>query len=134
MKIFPGVLLTVILNFSCIKNEGRRNILPENKMREVMWDMIRADEYVSDVLLKDSTRNKKNESVKLYEEIFHIHKITQQQFKESLEYYSSQPNLFRPIIDSLAKRKIQTSPFQPPHPVHRDTMIKRLPGKSFSKQ
>jgi len=76
-----------------------------------MWDMIRADQYVSDFLLKDSTRKKMNESLKLYKEIFSIHKISEKQFKESLDYYSSRPDLFRPIIDSLAKRKNISSPY-----------------------
>ena len=75
-----------------------------------MWDMIRADQYVAGILSRDSTRNKKDESVKLYDEIFYIHKITHGQFKSSLDYYSSQPDLFRAIIDSLAKRKAELIP------------------------
>jgi len=73
-----------------------------------MEDMIRADQYVSNYLQKDSTRNKKDESTKLYAEIFSIHKITKEQFKKSLDYYTSRPDFFRPIIDSLAKRKNNT--------------------------
>ena len=104
MKYFPGSFLLLILLFSCARKENK-NVLPENKMREVMWDLIRADQYVADYLMRDSTRNKKDESMKLYEEIFHLHKISRDQFKRSLAYYSSQPDLLRPIIDSLAKRK-----------------------------
>ncbi len=134
MKFFSGILLFITLIFSCTKNNGRQDVLPENKMTAVMWDLIRADQYVSDFLLKDSARIKKAESIKLYEEIFHIHKITQQQFKKSLEYYSSRPDLFRPIIDSLVKRKNDSSPFLPAHPVKKDSIIRSLQHKPFSKQ
>lgn len=134
MRIFSGILLFITLILSCTKNNGRQDVLPENKMTAVMWDMIRADQYVSDFLLKDSTRNKKSESIRLYDEIFHIHKITQQQFKKSLDYYSSRPDLFRPIIDSLAKRKNESSPFQPAHPIKKDSLIRSLQHKPFSKQ
>ncbi len=99
-----------------------------------MWDMIRADQYVSDLLSKDSSRNKKNESIKLYDEIFHIHKVTPGQFKKSLDYYSSQPDLFQPIIDSLAKRKNE---FMPPstntHTIA-DTVVKPFFRKHLKKQ
>ena len=115
MKYFPAFFLLLILLFSCARKENK-NVLPENKLREVMWDLIRADQYVADYLMRDSTRNKKDESMKLYEEIFHLHKISRDQFKRSLAYYSSQPDLLRPIIDSLAKRK---SEFMfPPTSVH----------------
>ena len=87
---------------------------------------MRADQYVAAFLLKDSTYHKKDESIRLYEEIFHIHKITREKFKASFDYYSSRPDLFRPIIDSLAQRKIE-----PPHPrstrpVRKDSLIKPL--------
>jgi hypothetical protein len=103
-SILSFVLFAIIL-FSCGRKEKRADVLSQNKMREVMWDMIRTDQWVSDQLIKDSSKNKKEESIKLYEEVFHIHGITKDEFKKSLDYYSSRPDLFRPIIDSLAKRK-----------------------------
>jgi Domain of unknown function (DUF4296) len=103
-SILSFVLFAIIL-FSCGRKEKRADVLSQNKMREVMWDMIRTDQWVSDLLIKDSSKNKKEESIKLYEEVFHIHGITKDEFKKSLDYYSSRPDLFRPIIDSLAKRK-----------------------------
>jgi hypothetical protein len=124
MKPVLCILLLNILFFSCSEKEKKPGVLSENEMKEVMWDMIRADQYVAGVLSNDSTRNKKDESVKLYEEIFHIHKITRSQFKKSLDYYSSQPDLFRPIIDSLAKRKNEyTSPVTNTHSIA-DTLTK----------
>src|SRR5437762_12428050 len=134
MKFFSGILLFIILFLSCTKNSGKPAVLPQNKMTAVMWDIIRADQYVSDFLLRDSTRNKKAESIRLYDEIFHIHKITQQQFKKSLEYYSSRPDLFQPIVDSLAKRKNESSPFLPARPIKKDSLIRSLQRKPFSKQ
>ena len=124
MKLLPGILLLLISFFSCSKKEQKKDILPENQMREVMWDMMRADQYVSGFLIKDSTHDKKNESIKLYEAIFHIHKITREEFKASFDYYSSRPDLFRPIFDSLTKRKIEPSHLRPTHPVRKDSLVK----------
>jgi hypothetical protein len=134
MKIFLFILLLSSLFFSCSKKMRKPDVLPEKKMREVMCDMMRADQYVADFLSKDSTRNKKDESVKLYDEIFYIHKITRGQFKSSLDYYSSQPDLFRAIIDSLAKRKAELTP--PATDTHKipDTMQKPFFRKRPQKQ
>ena len=122
MRTFLCFLLSVLL-ISCAKKERKGDVLSPNKMRDVMWDMIRADQYVSDLLFKDSTIKKKDESIKLYEEVFHVHKITRDEFKRSLDYYSSRPDLFRPIIDSLAKRKNEIAPTNS-HAL-RDSLIKQ---------
>jgi len=122
MKIFLCLLLPVLL-ISCAKKEQRTEVLSQTTMRDVMWDMIRADQYVSDLLLKDSTKKKKDESIKIYEEIFHLHKITRDKFKKSLDYYSSRPDLFRPIIDSLARRRNDITP--PVNHSIRDSLVKQ---------
>lgn len=123
MKFLSGIALSTIIVFSCGTRDKKESILPENKMRAVMWDMIRADQYVSDFLLRDSTKNKKEESEKLYEQIFYLHKITRDEFKKSLDYYSARPNLFQPIIDSLA---LHRNEFLPPsnHPIMTDSALK----------
>ena len=125
MKILPGILLLLISFVSCSEKGRRKDILPENEMRQVIWDMMRADQYVAGFRLKDSTHNKRNESIRLYEEIFRIHKITREQFKTSFDYYTSRPDLFRPIIDSLSKIKIPPSPFHPSgRPGHKDSLAR----------
>ncbi|HET9825960.1 MAG TPA: DUF4296 domain-containing protein [Chitinophagaceae bacterium] len=123
MKCLLGIVLAMIVTFSCSEKKNRSDVLPEKKMREVMWDMIRADQYVSDFVLRDSTKKKKEESVNLYEQIFNLHKITREQFKKSLEYYSSRPDLFRPIVDSLAVRKNELPP-HPTRPIISDSALK----------
>jgi hypothetical protein len=126
MKILPGILLLLCCLPSCSEDPRNKDILPEAKMREIIWDMMRADQYVTAFLLKDSTRNKQAESVKLYEEVFHVHKITRDQFKTSFDYYSSRPDLLRPILDSLAKRKIEPAHVRPNHPIRKDSLVKPI--------
>ena len=59
MKFLPGILLLLIPFFSCSEKDQKKDILPEKEMREVMWDMMRADQYVAAFLLKDSTHTKR---------------------------------------------------------------------------
>jgi len=107
---FLLLILLVTVFFGCIrKNRIPKEVLPQNEMRKVMWDMMRADAYVSEFIMKDSTRNQKTESAILYEKIFAIHFTTQETFKKSLAFYQSRPDLFKVISDSLRsdEKKVQ---------------------------
>ncbi|TMI94953.1 MAG: DUF4296 domain-containing protein [Bacteroidetes bacterium] len=100
MRFFLFIIIT--LNFACIKgNKIPKDVIPQNQMRKIMWDLMRADAYVTDFVMKDSTRNQKEESTKLYERIFDIHATTLETFKKSLVFYQSRPDLFKAISDSL---------------------------------
>jgi len=101
MKFAPFIILVILL-FGCIKdNKIPKDVIPQNQMRKIMWDLMRADAYVVDFVMKDSTCDKKAESASLYEKIFDIHSTTRETFKKSLAFYQSRPDLFKAISDSL---------------------------------
>ena len=101
MRFFLFISL-IILTFGCIQDKKiPKDVLPQNEMRKIMWDLIRADAYVSAFVMKDSTKNQKTESAILYEKIFDIHSTTQETFKKSLTFYQNRPDLFKAISDSL---------------------------------
>ena len=93
---------------------------------------MRADQYVQDFVLKDSSKNKKEESIKLYEKIFHIHHTTHEQFEKSQSYYQSNPLLYRPIMDSLVKKQNSIKPVIPT--TRPDTGFQHMPGKRLRKE
>ena len=101
MRFFLFINL-IVLTFGCIQDKKiPKDVLPQNEMRKVMWDLMRADAYVSTFIMKDSTKNQKTESAILYEKIFDIHSTTQESFKKSLTFYQNRPDLFKAISDSL---------------------------------
>src|SRR6188508_1756216 len=101
MRFFLFISL-IILAFGCIQDKKiPKDVLPQNEMRKIMWDLMRADAYVSTFIMKDSTKNQKTESAILYEKIFDIHSTTQETFKKSLAFYQNRPDLFKVISDSL---------------------------------
>ncbi len=82
------------------------NVLSPKKMQEVMWDMMRADQFLADyVINKDTTANKDSESIRLYREVFAIHHVSKNEFKRSFSFYNSHPALLKPIMDSIAGLK-----------------------------
>ena len=68
--------------------------------------MILADEFITTYIWKnDSLINRLEESSKLYERIFNIHKVTKEQFQKSITYYHEHPDLLTIIVDSLAAKE-----------------------------
>lgn len=101
MKLFASLIVIFILSACVQKNKIPKGVLSQEQMYEVMWDMMRADAFVTNFLLKDTTINISNESTSLYEQIFKLHSITKETFKKSLSFYQSRPDLFKVVADSL---------------------------------
>jgi hypothetical protein len=107
------LLIFFLFLFGCRSDEKvPKGILNQDEMRNVMWDLMRADAYVSDIIMRDSTRKQKDESVILYEKIFAIHSITQEKFKKSLAFYEAHPDLMKPISDSLRTNEKKAQEYQ----------------------
>jgi hypothetical protein len=99
------ILLPVFLLAGCNNNNGVPNgVMPPPKMQAVLWDMMRADQFLADyVINKDTSANKKTETLKYYQQIFAIHKIDEEDFQQSFSYYKSHPALLKAIMDSISK-------------------------------
>ena len=79
-------------------------ILPAGKMTGVMWDIIQTDEFATGYLAKDSSKNIKFERMKMYQEVFSLHHVSDKEFFASFKYYAGKPNLFKVLIDSLSEK------------------------------
>lgn len=100
-----GLLIIAILFFAGCKNKKAipDNILPQDKMQAVIWDMMRADQFLTDyVLNKDTALKKQTESIKLYQQILAINKVSKEEFERSFYYYKTHPLLLKVIMDSIA--------------------------------
>lgn len=100
------IFITVITFFiACKKKDNSSDgILPEAKMQAVLWDMIRADHFLNNyMIVKDTSLKKKEASIKQYNQILQIHKISEETFKKSFAYYRSNPKVMWTMMDSLSK-------------------------------
>ena len=108
MKNWSFLLLLLL---SCSSNGLPKGVLPSDQMEAVMWDMIQADQYYHEYILKDSLkRDIRSDRFKLYDRVFQIHKTTRENFDKSYAYYSAHPKLMKEIFDSLSdkgSRKLQ---------------------------
>ncbi len=102
----------VLFCFACSgKNNLPSGVLERERMEKVMWDMIQADQYYREYILKDSSsRDVSQDRYQLYEKVLKLHKISKNTFDKSYSYYSSHPNLMKDVFDSLSakgNRKLQ---------------------------
>jgi hypothetical protein len=119
MKILLSIFLLICLSGCTQRKKIPKDVLPQNQMRHIMWDLIRADEFAGNFVSRDSSLNRKAESVKLYEQVFRIHATTREQFEQSLNFYKSRPDLLKTVMDSLrsnerkAMRELSSPPSYP---------------------
>lgn len=104
MKVGLLIFSLMIIAVGCRNADKIPNdLLPEKKMQAVLWDIMRADQFLSDyVLNKDTSLNKITERLKYYQQIFTIHKISKEKFQKSFSFYSTRPELLKAIMDSIA--------------------------------
>ncbi|HYH14779.1 MAG TPA: DUF4296 domain-containing protein [Flavisolibacter sp.] len=98
-----GLLLICFVSCSN-EQELPKDVLKEDKMRAVMWDILRADEWVVYEQTKDSALDRTKRSQELYQKVFQVNRITATQFKKSFQYYQSRPDLLKPLFDSLQRK------------------------------
>jgi hypothetical protein len=95
------LIVFFLLIAGCSGDEIPEDVLPPQKMRQVMWDVMRADEVAEHNMQKDSLARRIDQFGLQYDRVFAIHQISKEQFKKSFQFYRSRPDLFKPIFDSL---------------------------------
>ncbi|TDH18308.1 DUF4296 domain-containing protein [Segetibacter sp. 3557_3] len=86
------------------------DVLPPNQMKKIVFDLLRADEYVTSYVFKDTSFNRKQETIRMYEHVFLVHKISRDEFFKSYQYYQEHPDKHKVMFDSLANWAAQHRP------------------------
>src|SRR5450432_686880 len=99
-------LLFFVFIISCTnKNSIPSGIIPKNEMQKVLWDMIQADQFSKQFILKDSAKkNVSAETMKLYDQVFQIHHITKDEFQKSYQFYIGHPDILKILLDTLSAK------------------------------
>ena len=132
MKIFLFIIFFSCIIPACIqKNKVPKNVLGQHEMTHVMWDLIKADELVYNNATKDSTINKKQESIKLYGQVFRIHGTSKEKFEESLAFYQNRPDLLKIVMDSLRNFEGKFRDAQSRTPFFQDSIESKIKLKRY---
>lgn len=91
----------ILINSCSNKDKLPEGILKPAKMESVLWDIIKADVFTTGFIKKDSSKTASNENLKLQQQIFAIHKISKADFYKSYDYYKSNTEVFKKVMDSM---------------------------------
>lgn len=101
-----GVLLifVIVFAFGCAdKSKIPKDIIPQERMEKIMWDMLQADRFVNQYVDKPGdTVEKKEEMFKVYQKVFNLHGISRDEFLKSYKFYLGRPDITRTIFDSIS--------------------------------
>jgi hypothetical protein len=102
---YIGFLCTFIF-FACTsKNKVPSSIMQPEKMKSVLWDVMRAQFLANEIVKKDSLASVSAETKVLTQKVFQIHKIAASDFDKSYNWYVQHPELMKLIFDSLYTQK-----------------------------
>lgn len=104
--MFIGIAVALSFSACSDKMKTPSGVLDREEMEAVMWDMILADRYAVTYFPSDTTKRKdiKTETLKLYDQVFQIHDISQEKFLKSYKFYLSRPDISKSMFDSIYTR------------------------------
>lgn len=100
MRIVALVLSLVVVS-ACSSRPVPQGVLAPDQMRPIVYDLIRSDELVNNYLLRDTSLKADEQHIKMYEQVFKIHKISRDEFYKSFSYYQAHPDVNKLLLDSL---------------------------------
>jgi hypothetical protein len=108
MRNSKNFLLFFLLVIACSPSKNQTNLIELDKMKVVVWQLMKADEFYLRSSAADSTVIKSKKNVQYYQQIFDLYKIDRVTFYKDIEFYESHPIEFKILMDSvneLSKRE-----------------------------
>jgi hypothetical protein len=102
------LFLVTITVISCsIFEEEPQDIIDQDKMANLMYDVLLAESYAESYLMKDTTLNKDSILKVEMDKVLKVHGITAKGFSESYLYYKSHPVQLETVMDSAHERALR---------------------------
>ncbi|MEN9701264.1 MAG: hypothetical protein RIR55_579 [Bacteroidota bacterium] len=108
MRAYLTILILFVLLFACKNETKNEQQIPFEKMKVVVWQLLKADELYARKSATDSTWRTGKKNVQFYQQIFEFNKVDRTQFYKQMEHLKSRPVEFKELMDSveeLSKRE-----------------------------
>jgi hypothetical protein len=83
------------------QNKLPDDVMGVNKMKLILWDMIKASELSQQQYPKDSAALR-SKTLERYQTVFYINGITKDEFYKSYRYYQEHPDKNKTLMDSVS--------------------------------
>lgn len=105
LKFIYWIVISMTI-FSCYSKDNiPSNIIKPDKMKSILWDVMRSQTLASEMAFKDSAIDVAIQTKELTKKTFEIHKTDSAQFNESYNWYVKHPLVLKTIFDSLYAQK-----------------------------
>lgn len=112
-------LIGIGLFLSCGGDRLPADILPQQQMETIIWQLAQVDEFAVTAFMGDSTKNVNTERIRRYRQVFLLNHTSKEVFEKSYTYYMAHPDVTRVMLDSItirASRRTDTAAVTHPHP------------------
>lgn len=118
---FTFILFFIVAIVSCnsLSNQ-EQEILNEDKMATIIYDVLLAESFAESYLMKDTMKNKDSTLQIEMDKVLKVHSISSQTFAKSYRFYKSNPLTLERILDSANERAVRE---------RTDVFLKRNPIK-----
>lgn len=104
---FLLLCLTVLIVSCSQKRASKVEIVDEDKMAYIMYDVLLAESYVESYLMKDTTLDKDSLLKVEMDKVLKVYGINSATFSESYLYYKAHPVQLETIMDSAHERAVR---------------------------
>jgi hypothetical protein len=82
-------------------------VLDKEQMELVLTDVILAEAFAESYLSADTSKRLKQLYTQELDKVLAIHKVSPKDFQASIQYYKSQPEQFKVVIDTVNARAMR---------------------------
>lgn len=104
--LLTGFIAIIIISCSGNKSGGA-SLIDEDKMANIMYDVLLAESYVESYLMKDTTLNKDSLLKVEMDKVMKVYGISSTNFTESYLYYKAHPLQLEKVMDSAHERAVR---------------------------
>lgn len=105
-KVTISAMIIAVLA-ACGGQKLPAGVLDKEQMELVLTDVILAEAFAESYLSADTTKRLKQLYTQELDKVLAIHKVSPKDFQASIQYYKSQPEQFKVVIDTVNARAMR---------------------------
>lgn len=95
------VVFHLLFVCACSSSPVPRGVLLPERMKTIVFDLIRTDEFLNSFISKNSTVDIRKKRSILYNQVFKVNNTSKDEFFSSYKYYQQHPDIQKNLFDSL---------------------------------
>lgn len=102
------IAMTMLLLASCGGAKRPEGVISPAKMELVLMDVLLAESFTESYLTVDTTKRLPELYGRELDKVLALHQVSQKDFLASIDYYKTQPEEFKEIMDTVNARALRT--------------------------